>query len=65
MEEVKPWYLSKTILVNIFMAVAMIIAQFKPETAEVVKHYLGEAGVAWAVINIVLRIVTKDKIGIS
>lgn len=62
---VKPWFLSKSILVNIIMGIAMIIAAFKPEFAAVIKEYLGEAGTAWAIINIVLRIISKDKISIS
>lgn len=60
----KPWYLSKTILVNIVMAIALVVAQFQPQAAEVIKEYLGEAGTAWAIINIILRVVSKDKVSI-
>lgn len=65
MEQVKPWYLSKTILVNVLMGLAMVVAQFQPVLAAGIKEYLGEAGTAWAIINIVLRVVTKDKVSIS
>lgn len=61
----KPWYLSKTILANILMGIALIVAQFKPGAQEFVQQYLGVAGSAWAFINIVLRLVTKDKIEIT
>lgn len=65
MENVKPLWQSKTILVNIIMGVCMILAQFNPGASAFIQQYLGEAGTAWAVINIILRIVTKDKVSIS
>lgn len=65
MENVKPWWQSKTILVNILMGLAMIIGQFNPSIQAMIQEYLGEAGTAWALINIVLRLITKDKIVIS
>lgn len=61
----KPWYLSKTILVNILMGIAMIVAVFSPTASEFIKNYFAEAGSAWALINVVLRVVSKDKISIS
>ena len=65
MQDVKPWYLSKSILVNIIMGIAMVVASFKPGAADFIKQYLGEAGTAWAFINIILRLVSKDKISIA
>lgn len=67
MESVKPWYLSKTMILNLLMAVLGVVAVFKPEVAEVVKGYLApeKLAIAWSVINIVLRIVTKDRVSIS
>ncbi len=62
---VRPWWRSKTILVNIIMAIAMIVGQFNPSIQAMIQEYLGEAGTAWALINIVLRLVTKDKVSIS
>lgn len=59
----KPWYLSKMILVNILMGVAMIVGAFQPSVAEFIKTYFAEAGSAWAIVNVVLRIVTKKEIG--
>jgi hypothetical protein len=63
--KMKPWYLSKMILVNIVMGIAMILGAFKPEFASFIKEYFAEAGSAWALINVVLRVVSKDKITIS
>jgi len=65
MEQIKPWYLSKTILVNIFMGLAMIIGSFKPSVADFIKVYFAEAGTAWAFINIILRAISKDKLSLS
>lgn len=60
----KPWWQSKSILVNILMGVALVVAQFKPEAAEFIKNNFGEAGAAWAFVNVLLRLVSKDKITI-
>jgi len=60
--EAKKWYLSKTILVNIMMGLAMVVAQFYPPAADFIKNYFSEAGTAWALLNVVLRIVTKQEI---
>lgn len=65
MPVVKPFWQSKTILVNILAGIAMIVAQFYPAAAVVIHEYLGEAGTAWAIINIVLRLISKDKVSIT
>lgn len=59
----KPWYLSKTVLVNIMMGVAVILAAFYPAGGEFIKTYFAEAGSAWALVNIVLRLLTHEEIG--
>lgn len=64
MEQAKPWYLSKLILVNLLMGAAMIIGQFKPEVGAWIQANFSEAGAAWAFVNVILRIVTKDKVTI-
>lgn len=62
---VKPWWQSKTILVNILLGIGMVVGQFNPSIQAMIQEYLGEAGTAWALINIVLRLISKDKITIS
>jgi hypothetical protein len=54
----KPWYLSRTILTNIFL---LIVFQIKPELGEQIG---GEAGLAvlFSFVNVVLRAVTKSKL---
>jgi hypothetical protein len=61
----KPWYMSKTILVNLMMGIGMIVGQFYPPVQAMIQEYLGEAGTAWALINIILRLISKDKVSIS
>jgi hypothetical protein len=61
----KPFWQSKTILVNLLMALAVIAGTFYPPVGEWIKANLNEAAPAWAVINIVLRAISKDGISIS
>lgn len=61
--DAKPWYLSKTILMNIFMGLAMILAAFYPAGSEFIKSYFAEAGMGWAILNILMRLITKSEIG--
>jgi hypothetical protein len=58
----KVWWKSKTILVNLVMGLAMIVGVFLPEVGEFIKTHFAETGGAWALINIVLRIVTKQEL---
>jgi hypothetical protein len=62
MEQGKKWYLSKTILLNLIMGLAMIVGVFLPEVGDFIKTHFAEAGGAWALINVVLRIVTKEEL---
>lgn len=61
----KPFWQSKTILVNLLMALAVILGQFYPPAAAFIQANLGLEAPAWAVINIVLRVITKDAVSIS
>lgn len=63
--EAKKWYTSKTILVQVLAGLAMILSVFSPPVADFLKVYFAEAGSAWALINIVLRLVTRDKVEIK
>jgi len=46
------------------MALAVILGQFVPAIGDFIRENLNEAAPAWAVINIVLRVITKDKVSI-
>lgn len=60
MESKKPW-LSKTIITNLIMAVAPFI----PGVSEWLAANTSVVISVFAVVNMVLRLVTKDKIGLS
>jgi len=58
----KPWYLSKTILLNIFMGLAMILGSFAPAVSTFITEYFGALGSGWALLNILVRLITKQEI---
>lgn len=60
-ETKKPWYLSKTLWIQVLGIVALIV----PASAEFIKEYFSEVGMGWALVNMVLRLISKDKIEIS
>jgi hypothetical protein len=59
----KKWYTSKVFWVNILALVVMIF----PKGKAFVDQYFGldNAAMGWAVINMVLRLLTKGKVEIS
>ena len=60
-ENKKPWYLSKTL----WMQALAILAVALPVTGPFIQEYFKEAGIGWALINMILRLISKDKIEIS
>lgn len=62
--ETKPWYLSKTVLVNIIAGLAMILSHFVPGAATFLNENFGIAGAGWAILNVVLRVLTKKEISL-
>ena len=60
----KPWYFSKTILVQLIAAIAIAVGVFVPSAGSFLQVHFAEAGMAWAVINGILRFITKDEIKI-
>lgn len=60
--ETKPWYISKAILTNILMGLAMILGVFYAPAAEFIKTYFAEMGIGWSLLNIIIRLITKQEI---
>lgn len=63
----KPWE-SKTILLNSLMAVLGVVAVFWPAAGSAttfLNAHAVEIGVAWSVLNVLLRTISKDKISLS
>lgn len=60
-ENKKSWYLSKTLWMQALAIVAMIV----PASAAFIQEYFSEVGIGWALINMILRLISKDQIEIS
>jgi hypothetical protein len=54
--ENKKWYESKVILANMIAGLCMILATFLPGVSEFLSVHFAEAGGAWAILNIILRV---------
>jgi hypothetical protein len=55
---VKKWYMSRTFYVQLLMLIVMIMPAAQP----FVNEYFSEIGMGWALVNIVLRLLTKGKV---
>jgi hypothetical protein len=64
-EQSKPWYLSKTILVQLLGGVGLIAGAFIPSVGQFIQSYFSEIGTGWVIVNTILRFVTKDKVSIG
>jgi hypothetical protein len=63
--ETKPFYLSKTFYVNLLALVAVLAGSKVPAVGDFIKNYFSELGAGWAVINMVLRAISKDKLSLG
>ena len=66
MEVKRPWQ-SKSMVLNGVLGLLSAAALFMPgaeSLAAWINGHAAEVGMAWGVLNIVLRAVTKDKIGL-
>jgi hypothetical protein len=58
----KPWYLSKTIWVQVLGVVALALASSVPSAAAFISNHFSAVGGGWAIINIILRVITKKEL---
>ena len=61
-------YLSKTIITNAILGVVGAVAAFVPGAAVVsqfITAHAAEIGMVWGLLNIVLRLITKEKIQLA
>lgn len=59
----KPWYLSKTILVQIVGGIGLVAGAFVPSVGAFIQSYFTELGAGWVFVNTILRLLTKKEIG--
>ena len=57
----KPFYQSRTFWVQVLAVVALAV----PQSQKLIGEYFVEAGFGWAIVNTILRFVTKGKIEIA
>lgn len=61
MDTKKPWQ-SKTLLLN---AIVALLAIFHPSSAEFISSHPGEVAIMFSILNMALRLVSKDRISLS
>jgi hypothetical protein len=59
--ESKKWFLSKTLWLQLLGVVAIIV----PQSSAFIAEHFSVAAPAWMFINVVLRLITKDKLEIT
>lgn len=65
MEPVKPWYLSKTLWAQVLGLIGLLVGSKVPAVGDFIKNYFAELGAGWAVVNMVLRAISKDALSLS
>jgi hypothetical protein len=63
--EGKKWWQSKTILMNAVVSLLGLVALVMPQAAgasSFLQAHAAEVSVVWGMLNVLLRLVTKDKI---
>lgn len=63
--EVKPFYLSKTLWLQVIGIVVIVLGSSSPGISEFLKANFSEVGAGWLALNAILRLVSKDKLSIS
>jgi len=56
--EKKIWWKSKTVWMQVLALIVVVV----PASNAVIAPYFSEAGIGWAVINLVLRALTKQEL---
>lgn len=54
----KKWYLSKTVWMQVLALVAVVV----PASSKVISEHFAAAGMGWAIVNLVLRAITKQEL---
>jgi len=57
----KPIWRSKTLWLQVLAILVIVV----PASGAIVHEYFAEAGIGWAIINMVLRLISKDKLEIT
>ncbi len=63
--DTKPIYLSKTFWVQIIGLLVLLVGTKIPGVATFLQEQFVTVGTGWAVVNVLLRLITKDKVEIT
>lgn len=63
--ETKPFYLSKMFWVQLMGLLGIAVGAKVPAVADFIKNYFAELGSGWALVNMALRFISKDKLSLS
>lgn len=62
MENAKPWYLSKTLWFNLISGLISILIAVQGSNVGLPESFAGYIGIAVAIMNILLRLITSQQI---
>lgn len=65
MDSSKPFYLSKTLWLQVIAVAVLLLSAKLPGVADFLKTNFSEVGAGWAIVNVVLRLISKDQLSIS
>lgn len=63
--DTKPIYLSKTFWMQVIAIAVLLLGTKLPGVSDFLKTYFAEVGTGWAVVNMILRLVSKDQISLT
>lgn len=58
----KSWWQSKTLWLQVIGIVTLLVSGKVPALADFLKEYFSEVGIGWAIVNAILRAITKKEI---
>ncbi|MBK7380545.1 MAG: hypothetical protein IPJ03_16440 [Ignavibacteriales bacterium] len=61
----KSWWQSKTLWLQIIGVVSILVGTKVPALDSFLKEYFSEVGIGWAVLNAILRAITKKEITLA
>lgn len=61
----KSWWQSKTLWLQIIGVVTILLGSKVPALSDFLKEYFSEVGIGWAVLNAIIRAITKKEITLA
>lgn len=61
----KQWWQSKTLWLQVIGIITLLVGSKVPALESFLKEYFSEVGVGWAIVNAILRAITKKEITLA